>query len=246
MNVNNVCAGIAALCLACILAPAGIQARAGGDEGIPGFTKELTAKQQEVLRRIWAENASARKALRKELAAKRGELNELMKSGNPDFAKIEAVSTEIGALRGKMLVEGAATHAKVAKAGLPVGEMKFRDRGGRYDKNNLAPRLSGKLTAEEKAKGEKILAANAAARDEINGEIMAKRGELAKLMKAENPDNAKIESLSAEIGGLRGKMLVDRIKLRDQLKQAGLPANCLEPGGKAAPKKRPKKTETQS
>lgn len=216
----------------------------GEEDGIPGFTKTLNARQQATLKKIWSENAAARKELRKALAAKRGELAGQMKSETPDKAKIESLSREIGELRGKMLVEGAQTHARVAKAGLPVGEMKFRDRGGKYDKNNLAPRLNPKLSAEQKTAGQKILAANAAARDKINESIIAKRGELAEIMKNPDPDAAKIESLSAEIGSLRGQLLVDRIELRQQLKKAGLPGNCLEPGAPAQKmSKRAKKAE---
>lgn len=208
-------------------------AKSGGENGIPGFTKELTAKQQDTLKKIWSENLAVRKSLRKALAVKRAELNEIMKSENPDKAKIESISREIGELRGKMLVEGAETHAKLAKAGLPVGEMKFRDRGGRYDKNNLAPHLNNNLTAEQKATAQKILEANAAARSEWNNSITAKRGELAELMKSPAPDRAKIEILSSEIGELRGKMLVDRIELRKELKKASLPANSFERGSKS-------------
>lgn len=229
-----------------MFAPTHAFARSGGDEGIPAFTRELSASQQAALKKIWSENAAARKELRKALAAKRAELAEIMKSGKPDKAKIEGLSREIGALRGKMLVEGAEVHARLARAGLPVGEMKLRDRGGRYDSNNLAPRLNSSLTAEQKVKARQILAGNAAARKEVAESITARRAELAELMKASPVDNAKIEAVSAEIGELRGKMLVDRVDLRSRLKKAGLPDNCLERSGNNARERQGKKGAKKS
>lgn len=213
-------------------------ARSDGDK-MPGFTRELTARQQATVKKIWSETAATRKELRKALAGKRGELGQVMKSQTPDKSKIESISREIGELRGKLLVEGLETHARLVKANLPVAQIKFNDRGGRFDGNNMLPKLNSRLTAEQKAKGQKILDANAARRKEIQDAITAKRDELKTAMQSAEPDTARIESLSAEIGELRGKMLAERVELRDGFKKAGLPDNALERGsrGKADGKK---------
>lgn len=57
--------------------------------------------------------------------------------------------------------------------------------------------------------------------------LSAKRNELDALLASPNPDSAKIESLSREIGELRGKVLAARAQIRSQLIQNGLSPNFL-------------------
>lgn len=57
--------------------------------------------------------------------------------------------------------------------------------------------------------------------------LAAKRDELDALLASPNPDGARIESLSREIGELRGKVLAARAQIRSQLAQKGLSPNFL-------------------
>ena len=57
----------------------------------------------------------------------------------------------------------------------------------------------------------------------VKQQMITKRAELEALMLEDNPDPAKIENLSREVGGLRGKMLSEHVKFNSELKKQGLP-----------------------
>lgn len=60
--------------------------------------------------------------------------------------------------------------------------------------------------------------------------LTEKRAQLDAELASPNPDRNKIESLSREIGDLRGKMLSARAQVRAELAKKGLPANPYGPG----------------
>lgn len=77
-------------------------------------------------------------------------------------------------------------------------------------------------TPEQRAQAQEIFDRNYANMNNIRQELAAKRYELDAQLASPNPDSAKIESLSREIGELRGKMLANRSKVRNQLRDQGL------------------------
>lgn len=88
-----------------------------------------------------------------------------------------------------------------------------------------APRGDGYaagMTQEQYAKAREIFNNNYAATEETRRALTAKRAELDSLLANPNADKGRIESLSREIGELRGKMLSARSDLRTQLQQNGL------------------------
>lgn len=87
------------------------------------------------------------------------------------------------------------------------------------------------LTPQQRQQAEKIFNENFASLDETRQALAAKRQALDAELSSENPDPAKIESLSREIGELRGKILAARVKVRSQLAEEGLPQDFYGPGG---------------
>lgn len=87
------------------------------------------------------------------------------------------------------------------------------------------------LTPEQMATVQKIFTDNYAGMDATRQALTAKRAELDAQLANPNPDMDKIESLSREIGELRGKMLAARANVRSQLAKQGLPAEVYGPDG---------------
>ncbi len=81
----------------------------------------LTADQQAKAQKIFATHTAAVQPIQQQMIVKQAELQAQMISATPDSSKIEALSKEIGALRGKMLSERANLNAQLTKEGLPVG-----------------------------------------------------------------------------------------------------------------------------
>lgn len=97
------------------------QPNGNGPRGpIPGWEQELSPEQMEQAKKIFNESYAAQDSTRQALAVKRAELNAILSSANPDTAKIESLSREIGELRGKMLAARAETRAKLQQQGLPA------------------------------------------------------------------------------------------------------------------------------
>ena len=93
----------------------------GGAMGRPGpaMQQQLSPEQLEQAKRIFQESYKDMEATRQALAAKRAELDSLLYSPNPDKAKIETLSREIGELRGKMLAARVETREKLQQNDLP-------------------------------------------------------------------------------------------------------------------------------
>lgn len=87
------------------------------------------------------------------------------------------------------------------------------------------------LTPEQQANARKIFNENYENTRNIREALGEKRAELDALLSAANPDKARIEDLSREIGELRGKMIAARVEVRNKLAQAGLPADLYGTDG---------------
>lgn len=107
--------------------------------------------------------------------------------------------------------------ASLGQAAGPIGP----DYGG--------PAYGMQLTPEQMEKARKIFTDNYAGMESTRQALAAKRAELAAQLDSPAPDRAKIESLSREIGELRGKMLSARAEVRSSLAKEGLPADFYGP-----------------
>lgn len=85
------------------------------------------------------------------------------------------------------------------------------------------------LTTDQQAKARKIHDETVAATSETREKLRAKRAELDAQLASPEPDKGKIESLSREIGELRGKLMAARVDLRARLAKEGIPAEAFEP-----------------
>ena len=81
----------------------------------------------------------------------------------------------------------------------------------------------GRLSQEQYAKKQQILAENYAVVGPVMQQLKAKRAELEAVVYGQNPDKNKIEALSNEIGQLHGKLQAERANLEIRLIQEGLP-----------------------
>lgn len=86
-----------------------------GPQGAP----QLSPEQYGLARRLYDNAGREMAEIRQELAAKTGMLDEELDQMNPDRAKIERLSAEIGQLRGRLLAKGADLRANLVSNGLP-------------------------------------------------------------------------------------------------------------------------------
>lgn len=106
---------------ALILGAAGVSQAAGDGPAYqarpyaPQLSPEQMAKAQEIIDRSYVDMQNTRESL----AAKRAELDQQLASPNPDRGRIEALSREIGDLRGKMLSARVDVRNRLAQQGLP-------------------------------------------------------------------------------------------------------------------------------
>lgn len=105
------------------------------------------------------------------------------------------------------------------------------------------PVWGDQLTPEQRQQMEKIFNDNFSDMDETRQMLAAKRQALDEELRSPNPNPAKIETLSREIGELRGKMLAARVAVRSQLEKAGLPGDFYGPGAPRPEKRRPRGPE---
>lgn len=85
------------------------------------------------------------------------------------------------------------------------------------------------LTPQQLEQAKKIFQENYASTDAIRQQLAAKREQLNTVLSSDNPDKGQIESLSRQIGELRGKLLAARVDARKQLQQEGLPSDAYGP-----------------
>ena len=79
------------------------------------------------------------------------------------------------------------------------------------------------LTPEQQAKMEKMHTEFLAATETTRQQLIMKNAELKAQMTSSNPDTAKIESISKDLGALEGKMRADWVKFKKLLGAEGLP-----------------------
>lgn len=91
------------------------------------------------------------------------------------------------------------------------------------------------MNPEQMEMAREIIGRNFANMDSTRQALGAKRQELDSLLASPNPDPGRIESLSREIGELRGKMLSARSQIRSQLAQKGLSPDFLGPDAPERP-----------
>ena len=85
------------------------------------------------------------------------------------------------------------------------------------------------LSAEQRATAKKLHDETVEDTRAIREQLRAKRAERDAQLASPNPDKGKIESLSRDIGELRGKLMAARVDLRAKLAKAGIPADAFEP-----------------
>ena len=87
---------------------------------MPCWNQQLTPQQMEQVKKIFDDNYVATNDIRQLLRKKRNELDSLLYAPDPDKDRIEALSREIGELRGKILAARIDARAQLAKEGLPA------------------------------------------------------------------------------------------------------------------------------
>lgn len=203
------------------------------------YMEQLNEGQREQARTIFEESRSANRELRETIRAKREQLAGMMKSASPDVAAIEALSKEIGQLRGKEMAARLATGEKLKQAGLPEMrkperiEKRPEDRKG--DREEFVSRRVSRLPQEKQAEARKLFEDSQVATSQLREDLRAKRAELDKAMDSGNAAN--VEALATNIGELNGKLLAAKVELRQNLEKAGIPANTFDRGDKKDGKK---------
>lgn len=114
----------------------------------------------------------------------------------------------------------------ILAGGLAQAAAGFNGPGARGNQN-----WNQQLTPEQRQQAEKIFTDNFASMDDTRQLLAQKRQQLDEILASDNPDPDQIETLSREIGDLRGKMLAARVKVRSQLAEQGLPQDFYGPGG---------------
>ena len=101
-------------------------ARQGGDDSRRhgGYAmSELTPEQSATVEKLHEAFFTATEPIRQQMIVKQAELKAELIAGKPNAQKVEQLSTELGALRGKMMNERIALKAKLAEAGIPERAM---------------------------------------------------------------------------------------------------------------------------
>lgn len=214
-------------------------ASAKGPKGMGGhYMEQLSPAQQKQARAIL--EAGRDQSLREEIAAKKAVLETVVKSPNPDLARIGTLSRELGELRGKELINRMETAEKLKGAGLP--EMKkpakpekpAGDEQGR--KEEFASRRIAQLPEAKQAEARKIYDAWQENVSQTREALKTNRAELEKAMA--NGDKAAVAALATTNGELKGKLLAAKVELRQNLAKADLPADMFDRDGKKGDRKR--------
>lgn len=199
-------------------------------EGAARYMEQLNPEQQKKAAVIFEEGKIAARQVREEIRAKKAELDQIMKSANPDTARIEALSRELGELRGKELNARMATAEKLKKAGLP--EMKkpardgAREKAGKGYSEEFVNKRIANLTEEKQAEARKLFEDSMAATSQTREDLKAAKADLNKAMA--NGDKEAVASVSTLMGELQGKLLAARAELRQALEKAGIPGNTFD------------------
>ncbi|EFL51734.1 putative zinc resistance-associated protein precursor [Solidesulfovibrio fructosivorans JJ]] len=105
--------------------PAGVRGGGYGPADCPGygggFMTQLTPEKQAAFQKLHDDYAAKTAQLRADLGVKRAELNALAVAQNPDQAKIDALTKEIGDMQGKLLAARTTFRIQVNKEIGPMG-----------------------------------------------------------------------------------------------------------------------------
>lgn len=113
--------------------------------------------------------------------------------------------------------------------GMIFGMASMSQAAGPVGSDYGCPAYGMQLTPEQMEKARKIFTDNYAGMESTRQALAAKRAELSDQLNSTAPDRAKIESLSREIGELRGKLLSARAEVRANLAKEGLPVDFYGP-----------------
>lgn len=91
------------------------------------------------------------------------------------------------------------------------------------------------LSSEQQATARKLHSETLAGTSGIREKLHAKRAELDAQLASPEPDKDKIESLSRDIGELRGKLMAARVELRAKLAKEGIPMEACAPAPQPCP-----------
>lgn len=91
------------------------------------------------------------------------------------------------------------------------------------------------LSPEQEAAARKLHTESLAGTTALRDALRAKRAELDAQLASPDPDKDKIESLSRDIGELRGKLMAARVDLRARLAKEGIPAEAYGPAPQGRP-----------
>lgn len=139
--------GLAMVALATVLLTASLaMARPGGPAG-PGngpgngpcgaAYAQLSPEKQAALQKLQEAHYAKTAQMRADLGVKRAELNALAVTGNPDTAKVQALSKDLGDLIGKLAAERTLFRAQVAKEIGPAGLAGCGGFGGGYGHGHM-------------------------------------------------------------------------------------------------------------
>lgn len=102
-----------------VVASAAETANSGMRYQMQPYGQQLTPEQMSKAQKIYNDSYAEMEEARQALAGKRAELDQQLASPNPDRGRIEALSRDIGELRGKMLASRLDVRNKLAEQGLP-------------------------------------------------------------------------------------------------------------------------------
>lgn len=97
-----------------------------------GAYAQLAPEKQAALQKLQEAYFAKTAQLRADIGVKRAELNALTVTGNPDAAKVQALSKDLGDLIGKLTAERTLFRAQVAKELGPAGLAACRGFGGGF------------------------------------------------------------------------------------------------------------------
>lgn len=105
-------------------------ASAQGHGMMGGGMRGMSPEQQATMQKMHANFSAATADLNKQILAKESELNAQLYSGKTDDKKVEALTTEINALRANLYAEQVKLHKQMAKDGImPMGSCPMMDGG---------------------------------------------------------------------------------------------------------------------
>lgn len=123
MKTHNVKKVLAAAIIATIIGSAGAVMAAPGNTPTRGYhhgqRTPLTQEQENTITKAMQEYAVSTDTTQQQLTVKTAELRAQMNSVKPDASRIEAISKEIGALRGSLLAAKVTMAAQLEKNGIP-------------------------------------------------------------------------------------------------------------------------------